>query len=246
MKPVFWKDTVRDWAYRICNNCHHLEVSDEAGIPLSNQSDCPICKESYGKQQRTFVVPDGFVADKNSGKPAKQYVNIEPNQMRSAILPIKNIDEQQIGDLICVAYEREGKLLYVNEGKYGKGFQFSLQGFDLETGINKSGKRFSLGHIQTTDTLHIRFTGTETVKVPPPNNNSFWLSLMYAIIHAASHSLQIERRDIDGVLSPRKSGSHWEQTIVLYDNVPGGAGHVKVIRDQILDVIKDAIRVSEL
>jgi len=243
LKPVFWKDTVRDRAYRICNNCHHLEVSDAAGFSLSNQYDCPICEEPYGKRQRTFVVPDGFVADKNSGKPAKQYVNIEPNQMRSAILPIKNIDEQQIGGLICVAYEREGQLLYVNEGKFGIGFQFQLQGFALDTGKNKKGKRFSLGYIQTTDTLHIRFTGSETVKVPPPNDNSFWLSLMYAIIHAASHSLQIERRDIDGVLSPRKSGSHWEQTIVLYDNVPGGAGHVKLIRDQIKEVIKDAIRV---
>ena len=243
LKPIFWQDTVRDWAYRICSNCHHLEVSDDAGIPLSNQYGCPICEEPYGKHHRTFVVPDGFVADKNSGKPAKQYVNIEPNQMRSAILPIKNINEQQIGDLMCVAYEREGKLLYVNEGKFGIGFQFSLQGFDLDTGKNKTGKRFSLGHIQTTDTLHIRFIGSETVKVPPPNDNSFWLSLMYAIIHAASHSLQIERRDIDGVLSPRKAGSHWEQTIVLYDTVPGGAGHVKLIRDQIQDVIKDAIRV---
>jgi len=243
LKPVFWKDTVRDWAYRICDNCHHLEVSDDAGLPLSNQYDCPICQEPFGKQQRTFVVPDGFIADKNSGKPAKQYVNIERNQMRSALLPIKNIDEQQIGDLICVAYEREGKLLYVNEGKFGIGFQFQLQGFDLDTEKNKTGKRFSLGHIQTTDTLHIRFTGSETVKIPSPNDNSFWLSLMYAIIHAASHSLQIERRDIDGVLSPRKSGSRWEQTIVLYDNVPGGAGHVKLIRDQIQEVIKDAIRV---
>jgi len=243
LKPVFWKDTIRDRAYRICKNCHHLEVSDEAGIPLPNQYECPICKEPWGGKQRTFVIPDGFLADKNSGKPAKQYVNIEPNQMRSAILPVKNIDEQQIGNLICFAYEREGELLYVNEGKYGKGFQFQLQGFDLDTGKNKSGKKFSLGHIQTTDTLHIRFTGSETVKVPSPDDKSFWLSLMYSLIHAASHSLQIERRDIDGVLSPRKSGSHWEQTIVLYDNVPGGAGHVKLIRDQIQRVIKDAIRV---
>lgn len=241
-KPIFWKDTVRDWAYRICDNCHHLEVSDNAGFPLSSQYDCSICEEPYGKQQKTFVVPDGFVADKNSGKPAKQYVNIEPNQMRSAILPIKNIDEEQIGDLINVAYEREGQLLYVNEGKFGIGFQFPLQGFDLDVG-KISGRRFSLGHIQTTDTLHIRFTGSATVKVPSPNDNSFWLSLMYAIIHAASHSLQIERRDIDGVLSPRKSGDHWEQTIVLYDNVPGGAGHVKLIREQMQGVIKDAIRV---
>jgi len=243
LKPIFWRDTVRDWAYRICDNCHNLDVSDDAGIPLSNQYQCPICEEPYGNQQRTFVVPDGFIADSKSGKPAKQYVNIEPNQMRSAILPIKNMDEQQIGNLINVAYEREGKLLYVNEGKFGNGFQFPLQGFNLEMGKKKKGKKISLGHIQTTDTLHIRFTGSETVKVPQPQDNSFWLSLMYAIIHAASHSLQIERRDIDGVLSPRKSGSHWEQTIVLYDNVPGGAGHVKLIRDQIQDVIEDAIRV---
>jgi ATP-dependent helicase YprA (DUF1998 family) len=243
LKPVFWKDAVRDWAYRICNNCHHLEVGDDAGIPLPNEYTCPICDQPYNKKQKIFVVPDGFVADKKSGKPAKQYVNIEPNQMRSALLPIKNIDEQQISDLINVAYERAGKLLYVNEGKLGIGFKFSLHGFDLDNEINKKGKRFSLGHIQTTDTLHIRFHGSEIVKVPSPSDNSFWLSLMYALIHGASHALQIERRDIDGVLSPRKTGAQWEQTIVLYDNVPGGAGHVKIIRDRIMDVIKDAIRV---
>jgi len=101
----------------------------------------------------------------------------------------------------------------------------------------------ALGHQQTTDTLHIRFNESETVKVPSPNDRSFWLSLMYAIIHAAGHALQIERRDIDGVLSPRKIGDSWIQTIVLYDNVPGGAGHVKNIRDRFVEVINDAIRV---
>lgn len=242
-KPVFWKDAGRDLAYRICDNCHYLDVSEHAGKPLPHQHDCPVCGEPYEKPQKTFVIPDGFVADKNSGKPAKQYVHIGRNQMRSAILPIKNIGEQQIGDLINLAYEREGKILYVNEGKFGIGFQFSLGGFNFEQNKNKSRKRFSLGYIQTTDTLHIRFTGTELVKVPSSEDNSFWLSLMYALIHAASHSLQIERRDIGGVLAPRKFGEHWEQTIVLYDNVPGGAGHVKLIRDKIQTVIKDAIRV---
>jgi superfamily II DNA or RNA helicase len=242
-KPLFWQDVARDTAYRICKNCHHLEVSPDAGIPLALKANCSICEAPLVNPQKKFVVPDGFLADSKSGKPAKQYVNIEPSQMRSAILPIENPDEQKIGNFINVAYEREGKLLYVNEGKFGNGFNFSIEGFDLGQEKNKNKNKFSLGHVQTTDTLHIRFNGSETVKVPSKDDQSFWLSLMYAIIHAASHTLQIERRDIDGVLSPRKTESGWEQTIVLYDNVPGGAGYVKNIRDKFTEILIDANRV---
>ena len=112
---------------------------------MDNNGVCSVCGEPSKRKSRKFVEPDGFLADAKSGKPAGQYVNIEPNQMRSAILPIKNIDEQQIGNLINVAYEREGKLLYVNEGKFGHGFQFPLQGFDLDAGKTKTGEKFSLG-----------------------------------------------------------------------------------------------------
>lgn len=243
LTPIFWRDTVRDYAYRICDKCQHLEFEEVAGKPLPNYNSCPICAEPVESTQRIFVEPDGFLADKNSGKPAKQYVNIEPNLMRSAILPLKSLDEEQIGNIIHVAYEREGKLLYVNEGKFGNGFELSLEGFNFEETFTTKRKKASLGHSQTTDTLHIRFVGSESIKVPSPNDMSFWLSLMYAIIQAASHYLQIERRDIDGVLSPRKLEGEWVQTIVLFDNVPGGAGHVKNIRKNFREVLEDSIRV---
>jgi len=244
-RPIFWKDTAKALDYRICEHCHNLEVSKEAGIPLlENDGICSVCGEILGpkSRQRKFVEPDGFMADPKSGKPAKQYINIKPNQMRSALIPEQNLDEEQYSNFVYTAYKRKGKLLYVNEGVYGKGFSFSLQGFELFSNGSKK-EKLSLGHIQTTDTLHIRFVGNENFKVPPPYDESFWLSLMYAIIHAASHALQIERRDIDGVLSPRKSGNSWEQTIVLYDNVPGGAGFVKTIRENILLVLEEAYRV---
>ena len=242
-RPLFYKDTVRDISYRICENCKHLEVSKGPGIPLPESSTCKICGELFRNVNKRFVIPDDFWADKNSGKPAKQYVKVEPNQMRSAILPIQNPDEVAIGEMVRVAYEREGQLLHVNEGKFGKGFYVSLSGFNISDSSKENKARVSLGHIQPTDTLHIRFIGNEFVRIPQPEDHSFWYSLMYAIIHAASHALQIEKRDIDGVLSPRKIGDKWEQTIVLYDNVPGGAGHVRNIRDQFGDVIQDAIRV---
>ncbi|NMC57861.1 MAG: DEAD/DEAH box helicase [Candidatus Methanofastidiosa archaeon] len=242
-RPVFWKDTPKQWEYIICSNCHNLIMSEDAGVQIPSLNYCPICGDLKFGKRRIFVEPDGFMADKKSGKPAKQYINVEPSLMRSAILPLKNIDEQQIGDLVFLAYEREGKLLYVNEGKYGRGFNFPLEGFGLSEPGKDEKKNFALGHIRTTDTLHIRFSGNELVKVRPPYDESFWLSLMYALIHAASHALQIERNDIDGVLSPRKHNDSWEQTIVLYDNVPGGAGHVKAIRDRFIKVLEDAIRV---
>ena len=78
---------------------------------------------------------------------------------------------------------------------------------------------------------------------PSPDDTSFWLSLTYALLQGASRALQIERRDLDGVLFPRRTEvGAWEQTIVLYDNVPGGAGHVKRIQEEFPLVLEEAIR----
>jgi superfamily II DNA or RNA helicase len=244
-KPIFWKNVAKDFQYRICEHCHNLELSEEAGIPLSdNEGTCEICGQAQtGKSKvRDFVEPDGFLADSSSGTPARQYVNIEPSQMRSALLPEHTADEEFHNDHYKLSYDRKGKLLYVNEGKYGKGFRFSIEGFGFfdETQNNEV---YSLGHIQTTDTLHIRFVGNEYLPVPSPREDTFWFSLMYALIHGASHALQIERGDIDGVLSPRKTDNAWEQTIVLYDNVPGGAGHVKTIQDNFEKVLYETHRI---
>ncbi len=244
-RPLFWKDTPIMMEYRICENCHHLEISAGAGLTLpADKSYCSVCNEPFGRKSkiRKFVEPDGFIADKNSGKAAKQYVNIEPNQMRSALIPEHNLDEEEYNAFIRLSYNQEGKLLYVNEGKYGNGFEFSTQAFSfIDEGKQK--ERLSLGHIQKTNTLHIRFVGHEYIRETRPDDHSFWLSLLYAIIHGACHCLQIERNDIDGVLFPRSISGKWEQTIVLYDNVPGGAGHVRSIRENLLSVLEEARRV---
>ena len=102
-----------------------------------------------------------------------------------------------------------------------------------------------LGFKQETDTLHLKFTSTPHILLPEPDNMSFWLSLKYAFLHGASRALQIERKDIDGVLFPEPSGQNWRQSIVLYDNVPGGAGHVKRIQDEIAQVIAAALEIVD-
>ena len=43
----------------------------------------------------------------------------------------------------------------------------------------------------------------------------------------------------------RLRDQQWRQTIVLYDNVPGGAGHVKRIKDEMAQVIASALKIVE-
>jgi len=244
---VFFRDTVRDREYRICEICNYLQISPEAGIPLTDQTtECPVCHSTPSKRRREvsrFVIPDGFRADpKKSGQPAKQYVRVEPNLMRSALIPGRALREEVLGPHVYYAYERDGELLYVNEGVFGRGFEIPLVGGLAEIVSDVRPVRVSLGHIQRTDNLHLRFMGSSSLKVPPPDDFSFWLSLMYALIQGASHALQIERRDIDGVLYPRLEDGGWGQSVVLYDDVPGGAGHVQQIRDNFYLVLHEANR----
>ena len=69
---------------------------------------------------------------------------------------------------------------------------------------------------------------------------------MTALIHGASRALQIERRDLGGVLAPRflPEQSCWVQSIVLFDDVPGGAGHVQQIQREFASVICEALRIA--
>lgn len=243
-KPIFFRNNVRESEYVICKKCNFLIISKDVGIPLDRgNGHCPICGEKFPRI-RKFIEPDAFRADpKKSGKPAKQYVKFEQNDMRSALLPIQITDETQISDNISIVYQKAGKLLYVNEGNFGKGFTLDLTSLKDEEN-SQNIVNASLGHIRSTNTLHLYFRESVDIKIPPPSNSSFWLSMMYALIHGACLALQIERGDIDGVLSPRQlEGVSWEQTIVLYDNVPGGAGHVKNIQDNIEKVIDQAVKI---
>lgn len=55
------------------------------------------------------------------------------------------------------------------------------------------------------------------------------ISILYALLYAASKELEIEQNDINGCLIKNVSEEGTNYRFVIYDNVPGGAGHVKRI-----------------
>ena len=249
------------FAYHICPNCNHLRLVDTPGKVLDPlDKPCPVCQAEPPRGRWTqyqYIQPDGFRASNDdSGQPAGQYVDRQLNLMRSALVP-RQIDTHPVSQVLALGYDRAGALLYVNEGLNGGGFKIcptcgkQLRGNKCDgrlngkpcTGVMPRDAKYALGFKQDTDTLHMRFSSTPHIVLPEPDNLSFWLSLTYAILQGASHALQIERRDIEGLLFPEPAGAKWRQSIVLYDKVPGGAGHVKRIHHEINKVIAAAIEI---
>jgi len=100
-----------------------------------------------------------------------------------------------------------------------------------------------LCHSFKTDVVRLVF-GTSRAK-----NQATMLSVMYALLEAASSALDIERTDIKGCLHKVKYEGSMIYSIVLYDAVAGGAGHVRrmVTEDGAVfqAIIKKAIEITK-
>ena len=94
-----------------------------------------------------------------------------------------------------------------------------------------------LGHTFTTDVLTISLE--EYTFGNGRMDQSFWYSLLYAVLEGASQALGIRRQDLDGCSYPYEGRT----ALVLFDSVPGGAGHVKrlINKHNLYKVLKSAL-----
>lgn len=150
-------------------------------------------------------------------------------------------------------YSRFGKLAVVNPGELNQGFRICTAcGFAEPVRSQASEKRkrtppphnnprtgqpcrgylqtYHLGHEFITDVLELRFSGLDATTP----DYELWLSVLYALLEGASETLGIRRDDLDGTLYRYTGGL--PPAVVLFDNVPGGAGHVRRIADELRTV----------
>lgn len=144
----------------------------------------------------------------------------------------------------------QGKMLVINNGLFAsasrKGQQFKICphcGYMTTGDFTKTHQRADgkdcggalklayLGHNFNTDVL--------LIELPIIENSEVDLSsLLYAIIEGASNRLDIDRRELGGAVW---GYNNRKISLVIYDTVPGGAGHVKKIQTCILDTFKGAL-----
>lgn len=92
-----------------------------------------------------------------------------------------------------------------------------------------------LCHVFKSDVVHLVFS------TPQASRQDVMLSVMYALLEALSSVLDIERNDIKGCLHKVKLNGILTYSIVLYDAVAGGAGHVRRLATQNGDVFRRVV-----
>jgi len=238
--PVYW--------YAICpnSNCKrfHIQKGTIEENPPSIQ--CEGCKRAIARSSvHKFITPVfGFVTSRENepqkpgeSRPKREFTT------RPYFFDYKEPEEKefQIGKLeIRCRYSSSGELAVICRGGKRGGFWICFncgkaksESFkkDHETpigGVCLFPPRGPLhfGHTFTTDVLTISLEKYELAEAL--TDESFWFSLLYATLEGASQALGIRRQDLDGCLYPYEG----KIALVLFDNVPGGAGHVKRIMDK--------------
>lgn len=247
--PIYW--------YTVCPDCKRYIQGKMIGDNLPSSILCESCKKVITRSEmHEFITPIfGFVTSRESepqkpgeSRPKREFTT------RPYFFDYKEPEEKgfQIGKFeIRCRYSSSGELTVICEGKKRKGFHVCFDCGAAFLGRPKGEHRkpigedcsssirgpFSFGHTFRTDVLTIyieRYVLAEVLA-----KEGFWFSLLYTILEGTSQALGIRRQDLDGCLYPYGG----KIALVLFDNVPGGAGHVKRIMDKenLHEVLKSAL-----
>jgi hypothetical protein len=244
-----------EYYYHVCKRCGGFRYGIE-----SADNKCQYCGEVAQTAVRRLTIPEfGFVAAPEPTKPGPRpprrtwsgdvYVLAQPPEIRSHTKQLR-------GGSVVVSAGPRGQLIAVADGPNKMGFwicDWCGHGSQRVKSPQKPPKHnhllrnqpcngpqrlLDLAHSYETDLLSI---DVNIFGIHP--THSAWLSAMYAIVEAASETLEIAREDIGGSLTPA-GADRW--SITLFDAVPGGAGHVLQVEQNLERVMRVALRrVSE-
>ena len=240
-----------DYVWATCTNCGAFRA--RRGTEPSN---CSICSSSTTTHIRQFVVPMfGFIGQLSDQKPGEArppkagYSEFHFNDYANAVpaYEMLHIAEKEIS----IRYSRQGQITVINKGPNGRGFQVCKTcGYSEpvpKTRTKKHTKRMPHsrpGRMSKCSTLlsnrhlgHQYLTDVVEVRLPVPMTHAEALSTLHALL-AATHPIGIIRNDVNGTL--RSTGPNQTPSIVLFDTVPGGAGHTQRIIDRFKDLLDAA------
>lgn len=236
-----------------CGRCKKVNVY----VSQHNTSECKYCGESIRSEvSEYFIEPvHGFKTG-----PTKESTRLKPKRSYAGEVTYLNKgkrddDNLAFGTFMMVESSSEDELLVMNRSNFymcpvcgysdiAKRNEFTPTIFRQHNNYKqfecncKDLEQIRLGHRFKTDVA--RFT-IPTLSSTEKKGYEKALSFMYAFLEGISNALGIERNDIDGVLELNLERQSYD--MLIYDNVPGGAGHVKRLVDKnaIVKVLKSAL-----
>jgi superfamily II DNA or RNA helicase len=239
------KYNLPEYKYAICQKC---KTTVTWRFPEPDPMQCNACSEPLGKAKSYLTPKFGFIDNKKPEevpyiRPDRSYasrvyyIGKEPRDPSPKVIYSK---DGQI--TVNIKAGANGRLLVLNDSRdhgfwicklcgYGakvdakdKGGNYNYRDYKnlkhkTSTGSDCNGQlhKYSLGHDFQTDVLILEFSGKIN------EEEGFWESLLYSLIEGICYTLDIDRKDIDGCLHRSSSG----RQIIIFDDVPGGAGLVR-------------------
>jgi len=248
------------YEYAVCEECNRF-YQDPGELPEACESCGEPLRQGFPRRFGSYVIPEfGFIAAPTSRKtgqssPDRGYASRvyfdDYERDYPDLQPVKALCSGR--SYVRSRHSRFGRLVVINNGPDGNGFRIchhcgygepapSPQGDGAGQTTHKNPRtrdscsetlyHYHLGHSFLTDVTEFRVDGPEVRATR---------SLLYALIEGASQALGIQRDDIAGTLY--WTGSSEQPSLVIFDSVPGGAGHARRIDRQAEEVFGQALEV---
>ncbi len=209
--------------------------------------------------ERKFVVPHfGFVGRKSSEQPGEArpprtgwarsfFSDYAGEQPTWDLLPIGDFEIQ-------TRFSRQGQITAINTGPASKGFRMCLSCGHGEPLVNQDrtkakrthhrpgSQRECRGHLRTLDLGHTYLTDVLELDLKRSLSQIQARSTLQSLL-AATPVLGIPTDDVDGTLRPLPDGGGI--ALIIFDAVPGGAGYVQRIHEELPRLINQARKIVD-
>ena len=240
--------------FGICPNedCRSFIVPIDTG---EDETECPLCHEKVRLTSRILIPSSGFRGREcaNSSKPLRRprnsgFVDVKFAQdwVQGSEIEWRDMPGGRLG----MRHAGNGRLYVINRGPRSKGFSVcGYCGAAAPTGDNikheswcvaKETQRYAgLGTDFTTDVLELTFALDDNSS----HERLEWRSLMWALVQAAVSVMNIPEGEVGATTYTNFDTG--EESVLIYDDVPGGAGRALQLSQNIDSLLKRAYEIVD-
>ncbi len=219
-----------------CPHCKKVNV-----FLTGEYKNCKYCSAEISSERTEYFVEPiygfktGITKESTRMKPKRSYSG-EVTYIGEGIKDNKRLE---LGRALSIETSSEDELLIMNRSSFYMcpvcGYSDIVKGGNILQRVTKIHKNYrqyncqceemnylKIGHKFRTDVARI------TIPILDSSGKTSYakaLSFLYALLEGVSNALEIERNDIDGILEVNPESHSFD--VLIYDNVPGGAGHAK-------------------